>query len=139
MQTAIVILHVFICLFMILVILLQAGKSGGIGGLGGGGGGGSVFGSRGSQTILSKITTVSAALFMVTSLTLAWFSSRTESMVLQRRRAVEEQVVSPDAGPAAAPTEGAPAEGAAPPAPGDAPTPAPTPAPGDAPAGGAPK
>jgi preprotein translocase subunit SecG len=133
MQTALAILHVFVCLFMILVILLQAGKSGGIGGLGSGGGASSVFGGRGSQTILGKITTVSAALFMITSLTLAYFSSRSDSMVLQRRRVADEKVVPPadTAAPApgapaeGAPTEGAPAEGAAPS--GESPSPAPAP------------
>ena len=85
MQTLIQIIHVVVCIFMILVILLQAGKSGGMGGLGGGGGSGSVFGGRGSQTFLGKVTAACAAIFMVTSLSLAFLSSRSGSVVTERK------------------------------------------------------
>jgi preprotein translocase subunit SecG len=83
MQTVLSIVHVLVSVFMILVILLQAGKSGGIGIAGGSS---TVFGGRGSQTFLEKITTVCAAIFMITSLTLAYLSSRTDSAVLNRQR-----------------------------------------------------
>jgi preprotein translocase subunit SecG len=62
------------------VILLQAGKGGGMGAGLGGGGSQSVFGGRGSQTFLGKVTSVSAAVFMVTSLTLAYRSSKSGSV-----------------------------------------------------------
>lgn len=84
MDTLLNIIHIFVCLFLVLVILLQAGKSGGMGGIGSGGGSSTVFGSRGSQTLLGKVTTISATLFMLTSLSLAWFSSRSDSMILNK-------------------------------------------------------
>lgn len=95
MDTLLNIVHVFVCLFLVLVILLQAGKSGGMGGIGSGGGSSTVFGSRGSQTLLGKVTTVSATLFMITSLSIAWFSSRSDSMILNQKLPTE--VISDDA------------------------------------------
>ncbi|MDH5668327.1 MAG: preprotein translocase subunit SecG [Nitrospira sp.] len=68
--TLIVILHVFICFLMIGAILLQAGKGAEIG-ASFGGSSQTVFGSRGPANFLSKLTVVVAAVFMMTSLTLA--------------------------------------------------------------------
>ena len=127
MQTLLSVVHVAVSLFMILVILLQAGKSGGMGALGSGSV--QVFGGRGSQTILSKVTSICAIIFMVTSLSLAWLSSRSSSMVEQRAARVREEAAktSPAAEPTkpaveAAPTDAAPAEvPAAAPADGTAP------------------
>jgi preprotein translocase subunit SecG len=79
--------HVFVSVFLIFVILLQPAKSDGMAGLSGGGGGGSqtVFGGRGSATFLSKVTTGCAVIFMLTSLTLAWRSSHSDSVLRARR------------------------------------------------------
>jgi preprotein translocase subunit SecG len=68
-------LHVFVCLFLILVVLLQQGRHGG--GLTGGIGGGAaqVFGGRGSANFMQRVTGVIAILFMLTSVTLAYLSS----------------------------------------------------------------
>jgi preprotein translocase subunit SecG len=63
-------LHVIVCLVMILVVLLQSGKAADLAGAFGGMGSQTVFGPRGTATVLSKATTVAAALFMVTSLAL---------------------------------------------------------------------
>lgn len=79
MQTLLIVIHVLVSLFMILVILLQAGRGGGLSGLAGGSS--SVFGGRGSQTFLGKITTACAAVFMLTSLVLAYFSTPETSLV----------------------------------------------------------
>ncbi len=65
------ILHVGVCVFLILVVLLQTGKSADLAGAFGGGGSQTALGSRGAATILTKLTTTAAVLFMVTSLTLA--------------------------------------------------------------------
>ena len=81
MITLVTILHVVVCIVLILVILLQAGKGGGMGAGLGGGGSQTVFGGRGSQTFLGKVTSVSAGLFMLTSLTLAYHASRSISVV----------------------------------------------------------
>jgi preprotein translocase subunit SecG len=63
--------HFVICIFLIVVILLQAGKGADMGATFGAGGSQSLFGARGAATFLSKITTVAAACFLVTSLSLA--------------------------------------------------------------------
>jgi preprotein translocase subunit SecG len=70
------ILHVLVCLFLIIVVLLQSGKAADLAGAFGGMGSQTAFGPRGSATILSKATTVSAALFMLTSLSLAILYTR---------------------------------------------------------------
>lgn len=70
MYTLIVIVHVFICFLMIGAILLQSGKGAEIG-ASFGGSSQTVFGSRGPANFLSKLTVVVAAVFMVTSLSLA--------------------------------------------------------------------
>jgi len=70
-----VIVHVAVCLALILVVLLQVGKGQSIGAaFGGAGSSQTFFGSRGPATFLSRLTTVSAALFMLTSLGLAYLS-----------------------------------------------------------------
>ncbi len=78
MQGFLTALHVFVSIFMILVILLQAGKGGGMGMLTGGS---QVFGARGAQPFLGKVTTVCAIIFMVTSLSLAYLSSSSRSVL----------------------------------------------------------
>lgn len=70
LYTLIVILHVFVCFLMIGAILLQSGKGAEIG-ASFGGSSQTVFGSRGPANFLSKLTVVVAAVFMVTSLSLA--------------------------------------------------------------------
>jgi preprotein translocase subunit SecG len=96
--------------------------------LAGGGGGSSntVFGGRGSVTFLSKVTTVCAIIFMVTSLTLAWRSSHSDSVLRARRNLAAQDTTkktdastkpplptgqtapAPATGGAAVPLEGAP-------------------------------
>ena len=70
------IIHVIVCLFLIIVVLLQSGKAADLAGAFGGMGSQTVFGPRGSATVLSKATTIAAALFMVTSLTLSIMATR---------------------------------------------------------------
>jgi preprotein translocase subunit SecG len=69
-------LHVVICLFLIVVVLLQSGKAADLAGAFGGMGSQTVFGPRGSATVLSKATTIAAVLFMVTSLSLSIMATR---------------------------------------------------------------
>lgn len=76
MYPFIVALHVFLCLFLILIILLQPAKGSDVGAAFGGGGGSTMFGPRGPTNLLQQATTVVAVLFMVTSITLAMYSSR---------------------------------------------------------------
>jgi preprotein translocase subunit SecG len=74
--TLLTILHVVICLFLIVVVLLQSGKAADLAGAFGGMGSQTAFGPRGSATLLSKATTASAVLFMVTSLSLSILATR---------------------------------------------------------------
>ena len=86
MFTFVIILHVVVSIFLIFVILLQPGKGDAMAALAGGGGSSqTVFGGRGSVTFLSKVTTVCAIIFMITSLTLAWRSSHSDSVLRARR------------------------------------------------------
>src|SRR5215470_10902913 len=75
----ITIVHVLVCLFLIAVVLLQSGKSGDIAAAFGGQGSQTAFGPRGAATALSKATTISAILFMLTSITLSIHASRVSS------------------------------------------------------------
>jgi preprotein translocase subunit SecG len=70
------IFHVIVCIFLILVVLLQQGKSADWAGTFGGGGSQTVFGARGASTLLSKATTAAAVIFMITSLSLTILISR---------------------------------------------------------------
>ncbi|MBV8476797.1 MAG: preprotein translocase subunit SecG [Acidobacteriaceae bacterium] len=82
-------LHVIICFFLIIVVLLQSGKAADLAGAFGGMGSQTVFGPRGTATVLSKATTVAAALFMITSLVLVIMANnRTPSTgsILEHRR-----------------------------------------------------
>ena len=72
MSLALTVLHVFVCIFLIAVVLLQRGKGAEIGAVFGSGASSTVFGSRGAGNFLTKLTTVSAVLYMVTSLSLSY-------------------------------------------------------------------
>lgn len=62
------VMHVVICLFLIVVVLLQSGKAADLAGAFGGMGSQTAFGPRGAATVLTKATTTAAVLFMVTSI-----------------------------------------------------------------------
>src|SRR5690349_8569983 len=76
MVTLITIVHVFVCLFLITVVLLQSGKSGDIAAAFGGMGSQTAFGPRGAATVLTKATTWCAIIFMLTSITLSVLGTR---------------------------------------------------------------
>ena len=67
MQTAILTLHVIVCVILVMLVLLQSGREG-MGVIFGGGGNSSVFGSAGAGGILAKLTTFLAVIFICTSL-----------------------------------------------------------------------
>jgi preprotein translocase subunit SecG len=75
---AIIFVHVVLCFFLIGVVLLQQGKSADLAGAFGGQGSQTAFGPRGAANILTKLTTWSAVLFMVTSVTLTILFVRTQ-------------------------------------------------------------
>lgn len=76
MHTFLTVLHVIVGLFLILVILLQAGKGAAMGASLGSAGSQAMFGSSGAGNFLTKLTTAAAITFMVTSLSLAVISSK---------------------------------------------------------------
>jgi len=81
-------LHVLLCIALILIILLQPGKdSASV--FGGGGGGNQMYGPRGQANLLGRATTVVATLFMVTSITLALYSSERA----QQGSNIEEEIL----------------------------------------------
>ncbi len=83
MSAFITIIHVLICLILIVAVLLQSGKAADLAGAFGGVGSQTAFGPRGTATILSKITTICAVLFMVTSLSLWMLSFKGEKSVVK--------------------------------------------------------
>jgi len=99
LSVIVVIFHTIVALTLIAVVLLQVGKGGSIGAaFGGGGSSQTLFGSRGPATFLSRLTTVAAAIFMITSLTLAYLSSsaRQSSSITNKVPAgVEQQAPAP--------------------------------------------
>jgi preprotein translocase subunit SecG len=76
MITLITLIHIFVCFFLIIVVLLQSGKSGDIAAAFGGQGSQTAFGPRGAATILTKATTWCAIIFMLTSITLSIAASK---------------------------------------------------------------
>lgn len=77
MLAFVVVLQILVALFMILVVLLQPGNRGGAGAALGGAGGDTVFGGRGANTFLAKLTFGAAVCFMVTNMALSYMSSPT--------------------------------------------------------------
>ena len=111
MQTLILTLHIIVCVVLVILILLQAGKEGM--GVIFGGGDTSVFGSSGAGGMLAKMTAFMAVVFVVTSLSYTYVTSSRpsdESAVLKVEPLTIEDV---PAKPAAAPEAAAPAQPAA--------------------------
>jgi len=84
MTTVLIIVHVLVALLLIVVVLIQRGQGADMGVSFGGGGAQTLFGSRGSGSFLGKLTGGLAATFMVTSLTLAFFSQQQTGSVVER-------------------------------------------------------
>lgn len=126
LQTPLTVLHVIACLFLMLIVLIQPGKSGGLGAFTGVAAQ-QVFGGRGAGNILTKITWITASIFFVTSITLAYLSSSTDESLQKRAEAAKKNELpapppsEPDK-PAEAPKE---PEKPAPPPPSEVEVPAP--------------
>ena len=111
MYIALIVVHIIACCFLIAAILLQAGRGGGLTEMFGGGGetAQSVLGTQ-APAILKKATTVSAIVFLLTSLILGMVAARRgrslfERMQLPAAPVAPGQGVSPAAQPAALPSE----------------------------------
>ena len=94
MQTALVILHLGVCVALIIIVLLQTGKGSEIGAVFGSSSQ-TLFGSTGGGTFFGKLTTVVAIVFMITSLVLASRSTRVtgESVMTGVKPAVTEPAI----------------------------------------------
>src|SRR5215470_10727585 len=109
MIIAVTILHVIVSIGLILVVLLQTGKGAEMGAVFGGSSS-TIFGSSGAGNFLTRLTTGMAIVFMITSLTLGYFSGKRSSSTIFDNRSVP---AAPAAKPQA-PTAPAPAAPAAP-------------------------
>ncbi|MBZ5522297.1 MAG: preprotein translocase subunit SecG [Acidobacteriia bacterium] len=97
--------HVIVCAILIVVVLLQHGKSADIAATFGGVGSQTAFGPRGTATLLSRITTWCAIVFMLTAISLTFFASK------KGTSSIMENIKSgPTAPPPATPTTPAPAK-----------------------------
>ncbi len=76
---SLVTLHVIVCVILVLVVLLQSSKGADLAGAFGGGGSQTAFGSRGPASFLSKMTTIAAVVFMLTSISLSMMSFNTQA------------------------------------------------------------
>jgi preprotein translocase subunit SecG len=94
MYTFLSIVYVFVCLFLILVVLLQSGKGGGLGSAFGGGASQQIFGGAGAGNLLTRLTAASAFAFMALSVGLAFLSTSGEQAL---DRAVREQTAAQEA------------------------------------------
>jgi preprotein translocase subunit SecG len=103
MTYVLIFLHVFVCIAMICIVLLQSGKGAEMGASFGAGGSQTVFGASGGNTFMNKLTTGAAIIFMLTSLTLAHVSSSGNSSSIMSSK-------SAPAKPAAQPMQSAPAQ-----------------------------
>jgi len=106
MTTFIAILHVLISFFIIAVVLLQSGKGADMGASFGSGGSQSVFGAGGGSNFMTKLTTAAAVIFMLTSLTLAYFSGHMPASSIMSGKQTQKAV---PAAPANQPTPAVPA------------------------------
>ena len=73
----VIVVHVIVCLFLIGVVLLQQGRSADLAGAFGGQGSQTAFGPRAAANVLTRLTTWSAVIFMITSISLTVLYVRT--------------------------------------------------------------
>ena len=131
LHTFLMIIHFFCAAAIVALVLLQRGKGADAGAGFGAGASGTVFGARGASTALSRATAILAAIFMMTSLSLAYVGARKGSAPAS---SLLDQLATPSApastvprilgGPGGASSGGADAAGAAPAAPAPAASPA---------------
>ena len=96
--------HILVCFFIIVVVLLQSGKSGYISAAFGGQGSQTAFGPRGAASALSRATTWSAVAFMITSITLSVYASRRSGVPNSVLQGIKSQPVKTQPAPTPAPT-----------------------------------
>ena len=114
MYTILTILHILACVFLVMVVLLQTGKGADMGAVFGGSSS-TVFGSTGAGNFLTRLTTITAVIFMLTSISLTYLSSRARTAtIFDNAPAVETGLPEAPAGQAPAPPAAEPNAPAAP-------------------------
>lgn len=113
MITFVTIIHIIVSIGLILVVLLQTGKGADMGAVFGGSSS-TIFGSSGAGNFLTRLTTGMAIVFMITSLTLGYFSGRKQSGSVFERGKIEAEQPAQQQQPGPTPTPQAPAPSAAP-------------------------
>jgi len=106
MTTLLIILHVIVCIALIIIVLLQAGKGAEIGASFGAGASQTVFGAGGGKDFMHRVTVSAAIIFMLTSLTLAYFYGQPGASSIMPETVAPAQ--STDTTPAAPPAVPAP-------------------------------
>jgi preprotein translocase subunit SecG len=117
MYILILAVHIIVCFFLIFIVLVQSGKGAELGAAFGGSSQ-TLFGARGAATFFSKLTTIAAVVFMLTSLSLAIVTAKGGSVVKRLPAASEQKKNLPPMPPAPM----GPIQGAQPP--GNIPVPA---------------
>ena len=109
MITFVTIIHILVSIGLILVVLLQTGKGADMGAVFGGGSSSTIFGSSGAGNFLTRLTTGMAIVFMITSLTLGYFSGKKPSAsVFDKSKVEAEQRSGQQPGPVTTPQAPAP-------------------------------
>jgi len=122
MDIAVNVIHVIACFFLIVVVLLQTGKGADIGAVFGGSSQ-TVFGSGGAANLLTRLTTYTAIIFMITSLFLTWVSTRSLTVSVADDVPFEPPPLTAPASPPAAPAAAVDTSAVADPVTGEEPAP----------------
>ncbi|MGM0606805.1 MAG: preprotein translocase subunit SecG [Candidatus Muiribacteriota bacterium] len=76
LQLILLVVHTLVAISIIVFVLMQADKGEGLSGAFGGGAAQTMFGAKGSLDFFGKMTTILAIIFILTSITLTYISSR---------------------------------------------------------------
>ena len=97
MQTFVTVVHVFTCILLVLVVLIQSGKGAEIS-TSFAGSSQTVFGSSGGANFFTRFTSVAAAIFMATSLTLTLMGGQSKKSLFESGGSPTTQTTSPTTG-----------------------------------------
>ncbi len=108
MTTVLLVVHLLVCFFLIVIVLIQGGKGADMGAAFGGSSQ-TLFGARGAATVFSKLTTIAAIVFMLTSFGLAVVQTKSTSVVTPSSEPVQQQQQQGIPQGTSGPIQGAPA------------------------------